>query len=280
MRLRHSSDAWALALVASVLAVQLWVFFRVANPWSALAGVAALFPLQSVTIACVHYQHHRAVFSSGLLNRLYEIVLFLETGLPPYLLTLHHNLGHHREYLSPATDTLRWRHPSGEPMTLRTYLWLNLRDLVPHTVAVGRKHPSVLAKLRWLLLPALLPLIALLAIDPPKALLVFVLPMFVNVLNTIRIGYQQHAGLDTSDQLTASRNQGGRLYNLLTFNSGYHTAHHLKPGLHWSELARLHDEIRDSIPPALVHEPARSLSQRSTSRSSSCGTTSISTRRS
>jgi len=253
MKLRHPSDGWALALVASVLAVQLWLFFRVESLLWTTAGVAALFPFQSVTIACVHYQHHRAVFGSGLLNRLYEMVLFLETGLPPYLLTLHHNLGHHREYLRPATDTLRWRHPSGEPMTLATYLWLNLRDLVPNTIAVGRQHPTVLAKLQWLLVPALLPLIALLAIDPRKALLVFVLPMFVNVLNTIRIGYQQHAGLDTSDQLTASRNQGGRLYNLLTFNSGYHTAHHLKPGLHWSELARFHGEIRDRIPPGLVN---------------------------
>lgn len=253
MALRHPSDGWALALVASVLGVQLWLFFRVASPWWTLAGVAALFPLQSVTMACVHYQHHRAVFGSGLLNRLYEMALFLETGLPPYLMTLHHNLGHHREYLSPATDTLRWRHPCGRPMTLATYLWLNLRDLVPHTVAIGRKHPTVLAKLRWLLLPTLLPLITLLAIDLPRALLVFVLPMFVNVLNTIHIGYQQHAGLDTSDQMTASRNEGSRLYNLLTFNSGYHTAHHLKPGLHWSELPRYHAEIRDRIPPGLVN---------------------------
>jgi len=242
MALRHPSDLWALALVATVLAVQLWLFFRVASPWWAGAGVVALFPLQSVTVGCVHYQAHRAVFATAWLNRLYEIVLFFQTGLPPYLLTLHHNLGHHREYLDPVRDTLRWKHPNGEPMRFGRYVWINFRDLIPNTLAVGRNHPVPLARMIRFLPACVLPLCALLAIDPLRTLLVLVVPMLANTLNLIRIGYQQHAGLDTSDPLTASRDVEGRLYNLLTLNSGYHTAHHLKPGLHWSELARLHEE--------------------------------------
>jgi fatty acid desaturase len=48
--------------------------------------------------------------------------------------------------------------------------------------------------------------------------------------------------------LVASRNRENRIYNLLTGNLGLHTAHHKRPGLHWSLLPVLHEEIRAEIP--------------------------------
>jgi fatty acid desaturase len=72
--------------------------------------------------------------------------------------------------------------------------------------------------------------------------------MLLAILNVARLGYDQHAGLDLDDHLTASRNIESRFYNLVTFNSGYHTAHHVKPGLHWSRLPEFHRQLRDRIP--------------------------------
>jgi beta-carotene hydroxylase len=37
----------------------------------------------------------------------------------------------------------------------------------------------------------------------------------------------------------------------MTFNSGYHTAHHVNPGLHWSRLPEFHHQLRDRIPAEL-----------------------------
>lgn len=250
--LRHRADLGPLAVAAGVFAAQLALFFLVENGWLAALGMAALFPVQSVAIACAHYHHHKPVFTVGWLNRVYEVVLFLETGMPPYLLTLHHNLGHHRDYLTPPDDTLAWQRRDGAPMGYLEYLLINFRDVYPHTVALGRRYPGVFAKFRWMLVPSLAALGALVWADPLRALVVFVIPMHLTLLNVIRIGWQHHAGLDGDDHLNASRNEAGRLYNLLTFNSGYHTAHHVKPGLHWTELPRLHDEIRERIPAELV----------------------------
>src|SRR5690554_8039046 len=64
--------------------------------------------------------------------------------------------------------------------------------------------------------------------------------------------YQQHQGLDLSSDLRAPRNTTSKLYNLISWNLGYHTAHHLHPGVHWSKLPALHDEIRHQIPDHLV----------------------------
>jgi len=250
--LRHRADLSAVAFVGGVFAAQLGLFLAVDRGWLAALGVAALLPLQSVAIACVHNHHHQPVFTAAWANRLYEVVLFLETGLPPFLLTLHHNLGHHRTYLTPSADTLRWRRPDGQPMRFGEYLWVNFADVYRHTATLGRRHPAVRRKFRIMLAPSLLALGVLAAARPGRAVLVYLLPMVLTVLNVIRVGWEHHAGLDAHDHLTASRNRAGHLYNRLTFNSGYHTAHHLRPGLHWSQLPRFHQEIGDRIPAPLV----------------------------
>ena len=81
---------------------------------------------------------------------------------------------------------------------------------------------------------------AFIAMDPLKALVLFVLPMPIMYLGLLDNTYMQHSDLDTSSHFTASRNTTSRLYNLISWNLGYHTAHHLKPHVHWSRLPALH----------------------------------------
>ena len=38
------------------------------------------------------------------------------------------------------------------------------------------------------------------------------------------------------------------LFNYVTCNLGYHTAHHKRPGVHWSLLPQIHEEIKHRIP--------------------------------
>jgi len=59
-------------------------------------------------------------------------------------------------------------------------------------------------------------------------------------------------GLESDEPLRAARSAIDPLYNLRTLNLGYHAAHHLRPGLHWSQLPALHAEIAGDIPPHLV----------------------------
>ena len=64
------------------------------------------------------------------------------------------------------------------------------------------------------------------------------------------------AGLETDDHAEASYNITHKWYNILTGNLGYHTAHHLRGGLHWSKLPEFHKTIEDTIPPHLFRKPS------------------------
>jgi fatty acid desaturase len=64
----------------------------------------------------------------------------------------------------------------------------------------------------------------------------------------------QHQDCDTTSEFDHSRNVTGRITNWILLNNGYHTAHHLRPSLHWSCLPDYHRKhVAPRIDPALDH---------------------------
>ena len=66
----------------------------------------------------------------------------------------------------------------------------------------------------------------------------------------VGFGYVQHDGCDETPSTTTRATSVGELFNWLIFDNGYHTIHHMQPGLHWSLRARRTSTWRDrtSIP--------------------------------
>ena len=84
---------------------------------------------------------------------------------------------------------------------------------------------------------------------PLQSMMLFVLPMITGLLITAWATYDHHAGLyEKEDHFKASYNNLNPIFNFMTGNLGYHTAHHYKQGLHWSELPALHGTIKHKIP--------------------------------
>lgn len=251
--IRYRADIPAIALVLAVFCVQLWLFFHTEGMVTALC-VLALLPVQVSCGAICHNHHHVNVFRIKPLNRVFECIMYLQTGTSPLSWTLHHNIGHHKHYLNPETDPSAWQQADGSLMPRWRYVLINTLMIYPEIHRIGQQHPALYQRFRRLFVIANTPLIAALLYNPANALLVFVLPMIGMLFSLLDNTYGQHAGTGLDSHYHASRNVELKRYNLPSWNLGFHTAHHLLPGLHWSKLPALHDQIRDRIPDELITE--------------------------
>jgi len=249
--LDYKADRGPVAYVVAVFALRLtlWAF---AGPLLCVASVVPLAVLGMFIAPINHHHQHVNSFRSAWLNRLYEVVLAVQSGVGPYNWVLHHNLGHHLNYLNqpPHTspDESSWRRADGSQMGRFEYtLVLLLRHQVD-IVRVGLRHPRYLRGFLLMKLPLWGAIGVALALRPVETALIFLLPSFIVLAHTIWATYEHHAGCPQDDHLGASRNRENRIYNLLTGNLGLHTAHHKRPGLHWSLLPQLHEKIRSQIP--------------------------------
>lgn len=254
--LRYTADRYTVFHVVAFAAIQFlaWWF---ASPGVAVIVALALF-VPSLMSAPMHHNHqHVNVFRAPVLNRLFEIPLAFQTGVGSYGWVLHHNLGHHQNYLTQhggeAVDESRWLRTDGSKMrrleyTARLFLTHELDIL-----RVGRKHPKIYRK--YLLMKASLyaTLLVLFVLNPVNTIILYAVVPFAALLHTCWVTYEHHSGLLTLDHHLASRNRTSKIYNLLSQNLGYHTAHHLRPGLHWSELPSFHASMKEKIPEALVN---------------------------
>jgi fatty acid desaturase len=249
---RHRSDIPASALVFCVFAIQLWCFFSISDP-RLLAGIVTLLMLIQVSCGAVcHNHHHVNIFTRPWANRLIETVMYLQTGTSAFSWTIHHNIGHHGDYLDQDKDPASWQEADGSAMHRLKYDFYNAFMIYPEIWKIGRHHPPLFARFkRWFLIGNMV-LLGLLLINPVNALIVFVLPMAIMLVVLLDNTFQQHSGLATHDHHLASRNVEHAFYNLTSWNLGYHTAHHIYPGIHWSQLPQLHARLRHRIPDVLI----------------------------
>jgi fatty acid desaturase len=249
--LKYKADRGPVAYVMAVMILRL-ALWALATPLVCAISVLPLALLGMFIAPINHHHQHVNSFRAAWRNRLYELLLAPQCGIGPYGWVLHHNLGHHRNYLSQPPgehpDESHWTRADGTQMGRFEY---SVHLLLHHQVdifRVGLRHPRYLRSYLLMKLPLWGLLGAGLWLRPLETVLVFLLPSFITLFHTIWATYEHHAGCPGSSHLDASRNRDNRLYNVLTGNLGFHTAHHKRPGLHWSLLPQLHEQIRGQIP--------------------------------
>jgi fatty acid desaturase len=249
----HRVDLAPFAVVASVTAAQLWLFFGAESTLARCAGIMVLWPLTTTTIAVAHCHFHVRTFCWAPLNRLYEFVLFYQCGMPSYGWPLNHNIGHHQHFLlqsanAASRDEYRWLEPDASITPRWRYVLRTVALAYWYMLRNGRQRPDYLRKLAAVMALHALALSVLVAYDPPGALICFVAVIVANMFVNAYFSYSHHTGLSVKNRFEASYTNLSRLQNLLTFNTGYHTAHHVKASVHWYELPAYHASIRTRIP--------------------------------
>ncbi len=249
--LKYKADRGPIAYVVAVFILRL-TLWALATPLICALSVLPLAAL-SIFIAPINHHHqHVNSFRAAWQNRLYDLLLALQSGVAPYGWVLHHNLGHHVNYLNQppheSPDESHWTRADGTKMGVFEY---SLHLLFHHQIDifhVGLRHRRQFRHFLLMKLPLWGLIGAGLWFRPLETALVFLLPSFLTLFHTVWATYEHHAGLPVDGHLNASRNRDNRSYNVLTGNLGLHTAHHKRPGLHWSLLPELHEKIRDQIP--------------------------------
>lgn len=254
--LRYTADRITVTFVVCLFIMQLAVWYW-ATPLVAALTTPPLLFLCIITATINHNHQHVNIFRSPWLNRVFDLPLALQSGMGPYSWVLHHNLGHHLNYLNQHphdnVDESRWTRKDGSLMGQTEYS-LHLFLTHPFDIyRVGKKHPKIYTRYLMMRLPLYALFGTLLLVNPVNTLIVFLAVPAAALFHTCRSTYDHHSGLHSSNPLLASYNRINPTYNLLSQNLGYHTAHHMRPGLHWSMLPAYHEEIRAGIPSKLIH---------------------------
>lgn len=245
---RHSADRLPVFTFTLYFCAVLYFYAHVESlPWMLGWTVVSVLPNGWVS-AFNHHHQHVATFRSPFLNRALELMYALQTGVTGHAWVLHHSLGHHLNYLDQTKDESRWRDDEGKPMGMLRYTWVTAVSAYPRAWEVGRRHPAHRRTFAWMAVLTVVVLAGLIAYRPLQGIFVFALPMVICMVATVWATHGHHTGNDTSSHFVASNNSLNRLYNFCTGNLGYHTAHHYRPGLHWSKLPELHAEIAHEIP--------------------------------
>ncbi|NEP42552.1 MAG: fatty acid desaturase [Okeania sp. SIO2H7] len=255
MLVRKKVDYYPIAIVLLVFGIDLVVFLF--SPSIVIPIVWAITSLYVKGWICNwnHNHQHCSFFTVSWANRLIELIMGLHTGVVGEAWVLHHTLGHHLNYLDQSKDESAWKTKSGRLMSHWEYTFKVGIMAYPTALAVGKRHPNSRNKLIQNIALSALVLGLLAWINWGRTLVIFIIPMTLLLFISVYATYYHHAGLDERDPYKATYNITDRWYNFVTCNLGYHTAHHLQCGRHWSELPQLHEEIKAKIPDRLYREP-------------------------
>ena len=245
---RHPADRKPVAIILGLTALDFLVFFTVSSLWILVPYFILMIVPKGCICAWNHHHQHTVTFRNKFLNRILEISYALHTGVTTNLWLLHHVFGHHHNYLDQSLDESRWKRGDGSTMGVIEYTLVVAATAYYRGYLVGKRYPKHYRTHLIYSAVTLALVTALTVYNPVGSIFVFILPMIVGLLITAWATYDHHAGLDTDDDFEASFNQMNPIFNVLTGNLGYHTAHHYRQGVHWSELPALHETIKHKIP--------------------------------
>lgn len=255
-RLRYRVDWRTLGILAITLGL-------LGAAWSGMFRHPLVIPVSCFLsfVCCIiaHNHMHLPLFRGRLWNRVFQLFLMFGSGQPPTGIITAHNERHHR-------------HPDTDQDFVRSHLvnfrWNSLNLVVFPFVSIItmiREKPGDLAHWKTcrphVYSQALLErgvfyaaFILLLVSDWRATLVYLTLPWLLAQLSLVGVNLLQHQDCDAGSEYNHSRNVTGAWPNWFLLNNGFHTAHHLRPAMHWSLLPDFHRRhVVPRMDPALDH---------------------------
>jgi beta-carotene hydroxylase len=251
--LRYVADVRALFYLALTIAISIvqWRLGHIYLPLYALS----LF--MAVTVAVISHNHnHLGMWKSRVANLITTYAISIYYGLPATVWVPTHNQNHHKYNNGEGDHSKGPRFFTGNHLlSLLVYPPLTGIHQMPDISNFIKELRHRDRKAYWAAISEYAVLIAvmltLFLLNARKALLFFLIPQLFSQFVIQIFNYVQHVEAETGSEWNHSRNFVSPVLNALLFNNGYHTVHHYKPGVHWSQTPKLHAEHASKIDPEL-----------------------------
>jgi len=270
----------ALSVAQFVTTLLLAIRWEASSTLGRAAGFALLVVMTVYNIIVVsHLFTHTPWFNSLLLNRLVSMLNSINIGQSVQAYQLTHVRNHHRynndqqgpdgktkDSSSTFRDGIEGEHDgvfhyaffgaietllnTGRTLLSITRLWRvgdHEQDLLELFVKSSPKRAWELRQVQLDRMAHFMALCLFLVVSWKWVLLCYV-PAFFLALALVNIqNYYEHYGAVPENRYANSVSYYGRLYNLLTFNDGYHQEHHLRPLTHWKQMPKVRQEYREQM---------------------------------
>ncbi|MDX2191170.1 MAG: fatty acid desaturase [Bacteroidota bacterium] len=260
--LRYKADIRTLLVVALyfLFATLPWIIGIQLNFWQNAAFVVINCLLSFTCAVIVHNTIHVPIFRNKWENRIFQVILSFTYGHPVSAYVPGHNFSHHK-YTQTAKDSIRTSKARFKINLFNQlfFFFIMAGDIIKGEIKFVKKmyksKPAWFLQYMVELVLVFGTKIALLLIDWQKFLLFVFIPHQYAAWGIVSTNYFQHDGCDENHLYNHSRNFTGKWFNWFMFNNGYHGAHHMKPGLHWSLLPHFYEtQLRPYIHPSLDRE--------------------------
>jgi len=249
----EGKDIWYLVIIlpyyGAISVLFLPGFVAALTPGVALACCLGLCYLSFAAACITHNCMHNPCFADAAHEECWKLLLSVAYGHPVSTFVPGHNLGHHKFTQSQRdpmrTSKLRYRwHWLNlllfQPTVAKDVMMLDMKYLWKTRLKKGQLR-SVGAQ--WLAVIGAN--LALYYVNAERFLCFFFIPHFFAQWAIVSMNLLQHDGCSLPSETKMSdynmaRNFTGVWINTLTFNNGYHTAHHAYPKMHWHALPAVH----------------------------------------
>lgn len=246
--LRHREDVVPLLIVAIALSAQLLGLL-----WKPHLALLVVLLAAMRWVALVQHNHvHVPTLRSKVSAHALGAACSVMTGVPTSLYWFHHVVVHHRLNCQPADWTGPFSYPGSSFPGRPVARWRYVLTFIPRAIArcpkgLWREHPGRRGAMLVDVVAVLGVLLAGIAavgagLLPAESLALFVLLPWLGMFAALPLAnWRHHVGCDFADELTSAKvNRSPLSAGPLGLNIGYHTAHHMAPGLHWSKLEHFH----------------------------------------
>jgi fatty acid desaturase len=219
-----------------------------------------LYPLQLwlfFTAAVISHNHnHLSIWRSKGANLVTSWVISLFYGYPaigwvPTHNQVHHKLNNAEGDSSRCPKVFKGNHLLALAIYPTLTSLLQTREVNAFMVALWRRNRRAFWSAASEFAVFFGVMIAAFAVDWRKALLFLFIPQQVALFTIQAVNFLQHVETTTGSEWNHSRNFTSPVLNALLFNNGYHTVHHMKPGVHWSLTPALDAEVAHRVDPSL-----------------------------